>query len=333
MDRDIQQAKYLLDSGEVVGMPTETVYGLAARIDIPEAVKKIFTTKERPFFDPLIVHVSSIEQAKTVTAYWGSVAHILAEAFWPGPLTMVLPRGSRVSEMITAGLETVGVRMPAHPTALKLLKVVGVPLAAPSANKFGKTSPTSSDHVKSEFKNEIFVVEGGSCEVGIESTVLLVKERQNGVQLSVLRRGHILQSDIEGVLTKHGVPFEFIEKVDKKESPGHMKHHYMPAIPLIVVNARESKQALLEQINNRLAEIPDVVEDVKIIKPKGFLTDMTELVLSEDPLLASREFYGQLRNLGKEKNQCIVFFKQSTHKGERWEALMDRMSKAASLII
>lgn len=332
MKRDIQQAKYLLDSGEVVGMPTETVYGLAARIDMPEGIKKIFSTKERPFFDPLIVHVSSIEQAKTVTAYWGSVAQILAQSFWPGPLTMILPKGDRVNEMITSGLDSVGIRMPSHPAALELLNAVGTPLAAPSANKFGKTSPTSAEHVKSEFNNQVFVLDGGACEVGIESTVLLVKEKQNGVMLSILRKGHVLQSDIQKVLSQYSVPFEFVDKVDKKESPGHMKHHYMPEIPLIVVNHQMHPTDLMQQINKRFREIPDVVEEVKIIKPNEQITDFTVLSLSEDPLIASREFYSQLRKLGSGKNQCIVFYKTSVHQGERWDSLMDRMNKAASLI-
>lgn len=332
MKRDIAQAKYLLDSGDVVGMPTETVYGLAARIDIPEGIQKIFSTKERPFFDPLIVHVHSIDQAKSIVAYWGSVAQVLAENFWPGPLTMILPKGDNINDMITSGLDSVGVRMPSHPLALDLLKAVGVPLAAPSANKFGKTSPTSASHVKAEFAEQVYVLDGGSCDVGIESTVLLIKERQDGVRLSILRKGQVRQSDLEKVLVATGVPFEFVEQVDKKESPGHMKHHYMPAIPLVVVSEQIRPESLLQQINNRLAEMPDVIEDVKIIKPASQITHLTELRLSSDPVLASREFYAQLRLLGKEKNQCLVFYRQDIHQEEKWAALMDRMLKAASLV-
>ncbi|HEY1080383.1 MAG TPA: L-threonylcarbamoyladenylate synthase, partial [Bdellovibrio sp.] len=224
----LAKAKNILEEGGVIGLPTETVYGLAARIDIPSAIEKIFTTKERPFFDPLIVHVASIEQAKKVTAFWGPASQALAEVFWPGPLTLILPRDPSVNLMITAGLDSVGIRMPNHPIALSLLQEVGVPLAAPSANKFGRTSPTSAGHVRVEFKNEnVFVLDGGECQIGIESTVLLVKHREK-VELSILRRGHILKSDIERVLEEKGFQFEFIEQVDKRESPGHMKHHYMP---------------------------------------------------------------------------------------------------------
>ncbi|MFS4459281.1 L-threonylcarbamoyladenylate synthase [Bdellovibrio sp. HCB2-146] len=331
----LKKAQIILEEGGVIGLPTETVYGLAARIDIPSAIEKIFTTKERPFFDPLIVHVSSIDMAKKVTAYWGPASEALAEVFWPGPLTMVLPRDPSVNTMITSGLETVGIRMPNHPLALELIQEVGVPLAAPSANKFGKTSPTSAGHVRVEFKNEnVFVLDGGDCDIGIESTVLLVRHRADKVELSILRRGHILRSDLERVLNEKGITFEFLEKIDKRESPGHMKHHYMPPIPLIVVTEPNLKpDQALKLINNKMSELPEEIESVKIQKPKNGIHSYELLKLSADPLLATREFYAQLREVAARGKDCILFYREDSQVGERWESLFDRLNKAASLIL
>lgn len=332
--QSIEIATQKLAQGEVVGMPTETVYGLAARIDIPNAVEKIFSTKERPFFDPLIVHVHSIEQAQKLTLPWGKITQSLAKKFWPGPLTMVLPKSDKVSDMITSGLTSVGVRMPAHPIALELLRSVNVPLAAPSANKFGKTSPTSAEHVQAEFqKEDVYILEGADCEIGIESTVLLVKESGAKSELSILRAGHVLQSEIEDHLRSEGLAFEFLTKVDKKESPGHLKHHYMPAIPLVIVNSCREEPEIIEIVNQRLQDLPDIVEDVKIVKPQNGVKTFSELRLSKDPVVAARELYGKMRTVAEEGNDFLVFFKNDLHEGERWSAIFDRLNKAASLII
>lgn len=334
-NQDLAKVKNILEEGGVVGLPTETVYGLAARIDIPSAIEKIFQVKERPFFDPLIVHVSSIEMAKKVTAYWGPVAQTLAEAFWPGPLTMILPKDPSVNEMITSGLDSVGLRMPNHPLALQLIQEVGIPLAAPSANKFGKTSPTSAEHVRAEFKNEnIFVLDGGDCQVGIESTVLSIRQQPEKIKLSILRRGHILKSDIEKVLLQKGFAIEFVEQVDKRESPGHMKHHYMPPIPLFVCTAKDrSIESILQEANQKLALLPEEIESIKIIKPKNGIHSAEVLRLSQDPVLATREFYGQLRKAAAGGKDCLIFYREEYQTGERWEALFDRLNKAASLIL
>lgn len=331
----ILKAVELLAKGQVVGMPTETVYGLAARIDLPQGIEAIFKTKERPFFDPLIVHVSDLVQLKNVVASFPPIAQALAEGFWPGPLTMVLPKNEKLNTMITSGLTSVGVRMPAHAVALDLIRAVGVPLAAPSANKFGKTSPTRANHVRHEFQKEnIFVLEGGDSQIGIESTVLLVKELDGKNKLSILRKGHVLKSDIEKYLNSKGLAFEFSEAVDKKESPGHMKHHYMPPVPLILCLDLEKSEAELKLvIQQRLSELPDRIEEVKIVKPTGQVQKLIRMQLSEDPGLAARSFYAQLRELAVQKPDCIVLYKESAHSGEPWESLYDRINKAASLII
>lgn len=335
MSEGVQKAKTILDQGGLIGFPTETVYGLAARIDIPAAIEKIFITKERPFFDPLIVHVFSISQAQGLTQSWGPVAQALAEVFWPGPLTLILPKNDKVNSVITAGLESVGLRMPHHPVALEILKSVGVPLAAPSANKFGKTSPTTAAHVRMEFQKEnIFVVDGGDCRIGIESTVLSVKETEAGAVLSVLRKGHVLRSDIEKALSLKGLKFQFVETVNKKESPGHMKHHYMPALPFFVGrDPSRTEQDLLQEVNEKLALLPDEIESIKIVKPREGLKSLAVLKLSPDPVLAAREFYGRLREAALSGKDGIIFYQEERHQGEKWEPLLDRLLKAASLVL
>ena len=266
---DLNTAVTRLKSNDVIAFPTETVYGLGARIGSEAAIQKIFSTKERPFFDPLIVHVSSIQQAQSCFLMWNDIADTLAKHFWPGPLTLVMKKNNAILDLITSGLENVGVRIPAHPLARLLIEQVGEPIAAPSANKFGKTSPTKAEHVISEFGENVGVLDGAgyeNCQVGIESTVLLVREDR---QISILRRGGVLKSEIDQVLNKNKIQFSWFEATDKKEAPGHMKHHYMPSIPFVVCRNPQMKLSELGQIlNDKLSSLPDEVEGVRIVKPK-----------------------------------------------------------------
>ena len=193
----IEQAIQMLKSNDVVAIPTETVYGLAGAINNESALNKIFSIKGRPFFDPLIVHVSSIEMAQSLVKDWPKAASVLYEKFWPGPLTLVLPKNDKVSDLVTAGLKTVALRMPDHVTTLKMIDELQCPVAAPSANRFGKTSPTDWQHVQEEFAGEVAVVDGGASEVGVESTI--VRLQDNNVEL--LRPGTILFSDIQSPLS------------------------------------------------------------------------------------------------------------------------------------
>jgi L-threonylcarbamoyladenylate synthase len=320
--------------GKLVGVPTETVYGLAARIDLPLAIESIFKVKQRPFFDPLIIHVGSIEQAKTLTPVWPLICDILASKFWPGPLTMILPKNSNINPMISSGLETVGIRMPNHPLTLELIQKLNVPIAAPSANKFGRTSPSKAKHVKEEFQDDdVFVLDGGDCQIGIESTVLSIKKEDARYVLSILRKGHVVKSDIEKILNDNQIAFEFCEPQSIKDSPGHMKHHYMPKIPLFIVAKKMDESVLLENINSSFEAIPDEVDSVKIIKPRGKISKLTELRLSNDPVLACRELYSKMRSCAENTDaQAIYFVKKDFHQGERWECLFDRLNKAATLI-
>lgn len=338
LDAQIKQAAQLILQNDVVGMPTETVYGLAARIDSDDAVKKIFTVKQRPFFDPLIVHVCSLAQAQSCAREWSAAAQVLAEKFWPGPLTMVLPKADSISDLITSGLSSVGLRWPQHSTAQKLIAEVGRPLAAPSANKFGRTSPTQAQHVRDEFGDDVFVIDDVASMVGIESTVLSVKTvSKNGAesyQLSILRKGALLQSQIDEVMRKSNLDYFWTDSIDKKESPGHMKHHYMPPIPLVICrNTKMKLQDVLDALNSRLAQLPDVVEGVQIVKPTEPIEQVEFLNLPSDPALAARQLYAQLRISAERGAEAICFMQSPRQTGEMWESVFDRLYKAASLIL
>jgi L-threonylcarbamoyladenylate synthase len=219
------RAAEILRDGGLVALPTETVYGLAARADSEQAIAAIYRAKGRPDFNPLIVHVASLEQAARL-ALLDDRARELAERFWPGPLTVVLPlrEGAPVAPAVTAGLSTIALRMPAHPLMQAVLRECGLPLAAPSANRSGSVSPTSPEHVLASFGAEAPpVLDGGRCEKGLESTIVAL--RDNGWQL--LRPGPIAASAVAAVLgdAMAGTP-------DRIEAPGQLARHYSPGKPL-----------------------------------------------------------------------------------------------------
>lgn len=337
----VSEAAEEIRRGGVGAMPTETVYGLAASISSRAGIEKIFTTKQRPFFDPLIVHVADIQQAKTLTTDWNAISQILAEKFWPGPLTMVLPKADLVSDLITSGLPTVGIRMPKHNLAIDLIQSVGFPLAAPSANKFGRTSPTEAKHVETEFSGAVKVIDGGACQVGLESTILGIKSRTNGDDaahparfvLTILRQGAITQAQIEKTLKQAQIQFVFEAAASKIEAPGQMKHHYMPNVPLVLVKETNlSDPELLSRINAEIKQLPAEVEGVKLVRP-SHIASFKEVKLSEDAALAARCFYAELRSLSEAGAECLVFKLKPIHAAEEFAALMDRITKAASIKI
>ena len=173
ISKDISKAVALLNNEELVAIPTETVYGLAGNIYSEKTIKAIFETKQRPFFNPLIVHIPSIDHLEEIVACIPEKAKLLAESFWPGPMTLVLKKKSTIPNVITAGKDTVAVRIPNHPTTLELLNRLDFPLAAPSANPFNRISPTTAQHVEDYFKDKIkMVLDGGACKIGIESTII-----------------------------------------------------------------------------------------------------------------------------------------------------------------
>ncbi|MFT5715682.1 MAG: L-threonylcarbamoyladenylate synthase [Flavobacterium sp.] len=219
---DISKAIEILNNEDVIAIPTETVYGLAGNIYSEKAIRKIFQVKQRPFFNPLIVHIESIDKIDEVVSEFPPKAQKLAEAFWPGSLTLILPKKSNIPDVITAGKDTVGVRVPNHPITLSLLKQLSFPLAAPSANPFNRISPTSSLHVEGYFKSSIsMVLEGGECKNGIESTIIGFENND----ALLYRLGSISIEEIEKVIGK-------IQVKNKSETtptaPGMLAKHYAP---------------------------------------------------------------------------------------------------------
>lgn len=318
-DKDINNLVSLavehLRKGELIGLPTETVYGLAGAIDKNQAIKQIFAIKERPFFDPLIVHVASIAQAKSLVTNWPPAAEALAHSFWPGPLTMVLPRASSIDPLICSGLNTIAIRMPNHPLALAVIEKMGTPIAAPSANKFGKTSPSRAEDVRKAFPH-LFVLDGGLAQIGIESTVASVTDSQ----ISILRPGIITEHEITKELHRHGINIPVV-KSESSASPGHLKHHYMPEMPLV----------LIDQISAQRPKWNFVQEQICMRLKISPVSLGRELLLSKDPLLAARELYVNMRELGDAKPDFIYIWREPENRGGIWDAIWDRVEKASSV--
>lgn len=241
MTNEIKKAAKLLQNGDVVAIPTETVYGLAANAFDDKAVIQIFQIKNRPLFNPLIVHIKSIEYLNTIATNIPPIAYKLAKQFWPGPLTLVLEKKANVSNVVTSGKSTVGVRIPSHPIALALLKELDFPLAAPSANPFGYISPTTSEHVKSQLGDKIpYILEGGPCERGIESTIIGF-ENNNPV---LYRVGAISNEEIEKCIGKLAVKNTASAS---PQAPGMINKHYSPKTKFIVSDNID--EAILENLH------------------------------------------------------------------------------------
>ncbi len=231
-DREnIVRAAGILKSGGLVGFPTETVYGLGADAFNPEAVAAIFEVKRRPYFDPIIVHIADHEQVPLVAFTPPARIERLMAAFWPGPLTLVMEKLPSVPDIVTAGLTTVAVRMPAHPVALSLIREAGRPVAAPSANLFGRLSPTSASHVALQLGDRVdMILDGGECTVGLESTILKIGE--GGPVL--LRPGGLPLEEIEKITGKVIVPLTAADAIP--EAPGQLPSHYSPSAPLRLID-------------------------------------------------------------------------------------------------
>ncbi len=239
-----QLAKYI-QAGEVVAFPTETVYGLGADATNPDAVAKIFAAKGRPTDNPLIVHVASIEQIERYVSEVSPVAKSLIEAFMPGPLTVVLPSNGKISDLVTAGLDTVGIRIPDHPAAQELISKANLPIAAPSANLSGKPSPTSAIHVFQDLNQKIkAILDGGSTGVGLESTVVDC----TGEKPEIIRPGGVTQSEIEEVLGYPIASTSLTNIEEQPKSPGMKYTHYQPDVPLVLIDGdKDFFQAKIDQ--------------------------------------------------------------------------------------
>ena len=308
------QAAELLAQGQLVALPTETVYGLAADARSPKAVARIFEAKGRPAGNPLIVHIDSVEMAEGCVAAWPRAAAQLAGAFWPGPLSLVLPKADSIPEIVTAGGKTVAVRCPAHPVFTAVLAKCGFPLAAPSANRSNRVSPTRAEHVVDQLGGLIpLVLNGGACDLGIESTVLDL----TGDTPTLLRPGMISLGQLQAVLgpvatAKHPAAAEPLK------SPGQLQRHYSPRAKLIIVEG--DMAAALVQAD----ETTHVI--ARTAAPAAWQSERWH----ELPAVVSdfaRELYSTLHRCDQLGAETILV--QSLPSGDEWAALRDRLNRAA----
>jgi L-threonylcarbamoyladenylate synthase len=241
---DIARAAELLRGGRLVAIPTETVYGLGANALDDTAVRRIFKAKGRPFSSPLIVHVSDLAMARELALVWSPQAEALAARFWPGPLTIIVPKSDKVPGVVTAELPSVALRMPSHPVALEVIAAAQVPVAAPSANRFTQLSPTTAQHVRDGLGDDVdFVLDGGACSVGIESTVISLA----GAVPRILRPGMISRTQIEEVIGP-------VEVGAGEESPGQHPKHYSPRTRVVIGEApSEGRGARVDMPANPVA--------------------------------------------------------------------------------
>ena len=333
----IERAAEMIRGGDVVVFPTETVYGLGADAMQPRALERIFAAKGRPFSDPLIVHIAEEQTLERLTTSISEQARRLAEVFWPGPLTMIFPRSPLVPLLVTAGLETVAVRMPRHPVALALIRAAGTPIAAPSANRFMHVSPTTAKHAYADLYGRVpLILDGGPSEVGVESTVLDMCApvptilRPGGVSIEALRR---ILPDVQLAPPKHAVHAESdTENVAQYTSPGQMLTHYAPAIPMLLFDGPVAamRTAMLAEAKRRSAQGERVGvlvadEDVPAFQESGALVH--SLGNATDPQRVASTLFAGLRFLENADVQVILCRNFKTDG--LGLAIRDRLLKAA----
>lgn len=305
----IARAVRVLRDGGLVGFPTETVYGLGADASNPEAVRRIFDAKGRPADHPLIVHLAAPSQVVEWARDVPPDAAALAEAFWPGPLTLILPRASCVSDLVTGGQDTVGLRVPSHPVAHRLLQAFGGGLAGPSANRFGRISPTTAEHVRDDLGERVdLILDGGPSQVGIESTIVDV----TGGAPRVLRPGMITAARIEAVL-RRGLA---TDQAGAPRVSGSLASHYAPRTPTVLVPG------------DRLVETVTPTDAVLAHHLKPFSIDACLWIdLPDDPVIYARDLYACLRRL--DVSGCARILIEDVPAAGDWIAIRDRLNRAA----
>lgn len=309
---DISKAKKLLIEGELVAIPTETVYGLAANALNPEAVTQIFVAKARPSFDPLIVHVASIIQAKQFVETIPEKAIQLAQRFWPGPLTLVLPKQVHIPDIVTSGLPTVGIRCPDHDLTRELLNQLPFPLAAPSANPFGYVSPTTATHVNNQLGNKIgYILDGGPCRIGLESTIVGFEKGKT----IIYRRGGISEEEIASITG------EVTHRLTASNpiAPGQLDSHYAPRKKFLLGNITELKKVHAEKKTGIL-----------LFKGPSGDGDTQQLILSHEGDLgeAARNLFAALRQL--DEMDIDVILAEPVPDTGIGKAINDRLKRAAT---
>ena len=314
-DQEIEKAAGILRAGGLVAFPTETVYGLGADASNPAAVKKIFAAKGRPADHPVIVHIADMSELKHWAAEVPRAAWLLAEKFWPGPLTMVLKRSPHVNDLISGGQNSIGLRVPGHPVAQQLLKAFGGGIAAPSANKFGRLSPTTAEHVREELGNAVeMVLDGGPCDVGIESTIVdLTRDPP-----AILRPGRVSAQQIADALL---VPLGE-SAADRPRVPGSLASHYAPRAPLKLVQPDEIENYVRRQVVQ-----PPVAVLARRGRPRDSKVALWQ-VAPESPEEYARLLYATLRRL--DDAGCRLIVVEAPPLLPEWAAVRDRLDRAAT---
>jgi L-threonylcarbamoyladenylate synthase len=312
----IEHAVQILREGGLVAMPTETVYGLAANAEDELAVRRIYAVKGRPVSHPLIVHLARIDQLTEWATRIPTSAWNLAEAFWPGPMTLVLKKSAKASDVVTGGQDTIALRIPAHPIAQALLDAFGGGLAAPSANRFGKVSPTTAEHVRADLGADVpLVLDGGPCEVGVESTIVnLAAERP-----TLLRPGGLAREDIERVL---GAPLARVSNSAEVRAPGLLPTHYAPRAG-VVVSPRT-------QVLDRARELVALGRQVAVLVDDPALTPEGArfVAVPNDPAELAPRLYALMREVDASGVDVMVI-PQPAERGLGL-ALRDRLQRAAA---
>lgn len=305
-----QKALSLLLKGEVVAIPTETVYGLAGRIDKDKTLKKIFALKKRPLFNPLIVHCYNQEQALEYLSGDTSLPKMLFDFFAPGPLTLVAKKNSKISALITAGKSTVALRIPKHPLTRKLLKNLSAPLAAPSANPYGRVSPVSAFHVLSSFKNKVPVLDGGNCQKGLESTIVFPDKKRK--KIFILRPGIITKKQLEMFIHKKNLNLTVEYKKDPFQ-PGGQSTHYKPDVPLYIIETQKEEKEIRKFLSKKF---PD--------------RKLKKLHLNSSAHQTAKNLYSQMRRLSKYKETILFIQKTKNQEKGLWKGIWNRLNKASS---
>lgn len=324
-DEDIAFAAQLIKKGEVVGMPTETVYGLASNALDPNASKKIYAAKGRPSDNPLIVHICELDMINPLVKFIPDIARECAEKFWSGPLTMVLPKSDKIPFETSGGLDTVGIRFPANKTACKLIKASGVPLAAPSANRSGSPSPTCAKHVFEDMNGRIpAILDDGSCSIGVESTVICF-EGENAIR--ILRPGFISAEDFMQITDKVYIDKGVLHSVSNDEkvaSPGMKYKHYSPNCDVTIIEC-ENKQALIkfaESLESNAALVTsDLIENYENLKCRN-------LIFGATPDEQAKRLFDLLRELDELK--CTKAYFTRPLEGGVGMAVLNRLLRAAA---
>ena len=317
----VQRAAELLRAGEVVALPTETVYGLAANALDASAVAKIYAIKGRPAHNPIIVHVAGADMAKRCVTHWPPLAESLARAFWPGPLTLVLPRAKEIPEVVTAGGPTVGVRWPSHPLIQAVIRACDFPLAAPSANPSNCVSPTTAEHVRKHLGHKIpLIVDGGQSQIGIESTVL---------DLSVspprlLRPGMIHEQALLAVTGR--LARDAAHGPEVLKSPGLLRKHYSPRARLVICSWRDEHELAVQSSSFKVQGAKVHVIAHTRIPPAADFGHVS--VIPHDAEAFARAIYAELHQCDEAGAELIVV--EALPRSPEWRPIADRLSKAAA---